>query len=580
MQPTIPRGDKHMTKKPANLLYGVDDRPPAGICMVLAIQHIFFLTSGFIVVAIVMGQIGCSPDLIRNVVSMTMIASGIATILQALNRGPVGSGYLCTEGTDPSFLSVSVLAGTVGGLPLIFGMTIVSGIIECLLSRVMHRLRVIFPPDVTGVVLTMVGLNIVPIMILDFMGIEDKNTPIETANVLVAAITLAIMAGTSVWSKGKLRLYSVIIGIAGGYCASILLGVLTPSQMREITLAPVVSLPDISHIGYSFDPALLIPMVIVTLASTLKSVASLTMCQKINDTAWTRPDLVNIGKGTLADGLASVVGGSLGVLGKSLYAASVGLTVATGATSRIIAYYIGGLFIALAFLPKLAAVFSIMPKPVMGAAMVYMVCFMVISGIQMMTSRMIDNRKTFVIAVSLMFGMSVDIFPNLYQHAHPLLKPFLSSSLTVTTVLAIVLNLIMRIGISQRATLKLKSGVDASDTIFQFMEDKGASWGARKDVIQKAVAAMNEFAEAIVNCGMKGNEIVMSVVFDELSLDVRITYEGQVMEFPTERPDMATIIDDREALARMSGFLVRHYADRIKVSREGDRSRVDLHFEH
>lgn len=569
-----------MAKKPANLLYGVDDRPPAGVCVVLALQHIFFLASGFIVVAIVMGQMGCSPELIRNVVSITMIAGGIATILQALNRGPVGSGYLCTEGTDPSFLSISILAGSVGGLPLVFGMTIVSGVIECLLSRVMHRLRVIFPPDVTGVVLTMVGLNIVPIMILDFMGVKDRVSPIETANVLVAMITLAIMVGMSVWGKGKLRLYSVIVGIAGGYAASILLGVLTMAQMREVIEAPLVSAPDFSHVSYAFDPALIIPMVIVTLASTLKSVASLTMCQQVNDTAWVRPDLVNIGKGTLADGLASIIGGGLGALGKSLYAASVGLTVATGATSRIIAWYIGVIFIALAFLPKLAAVFSIMPKPVMGGALVYMVCFMVISGIQMMTSRMIDNRKTFVIAVSLMFGMSVDIFPDLYRHAPAWLEPFLSSSLTVTTVLAVVLNLIMRIGISRRATLKVTSGEHSSDIVFRFMEDLGAAWGARKNVVYRAVAAMNEFAETIVHCGMEGREILMTAIFDELSLDIRITYEGPPVQFPEERPDMAAIIDDPEALARMSGFLVRHFTDRIKVSREGEQTRVDLHFDH
>ncbi len=569
-----------MAKKPANLLYGVDDRPPAGVCVVLALQHIFFLASGFIVVAIVMGQMGCSPELIRNVVSITMIAGGIATILQALNRGPVGSGYLCTEGTDPSFLSISILAGSVGGLPLVFGMTIVSGVIECLLSRVMHRLRVIFPPDVTGVVLTMVGLNIVPIMILDFMGVKDRVSPIETANVLVAMITLAIMVGMSVWGKGKLRLYSVIVGIAGGYAASILLGVLTMAQMREVIEAPLVSAPDFSHVSYAFDPALIIPMVIVTLASTLKSVASLTMCQQVNDTAWVRPDLVNIGKGTLADGLASIIGGGLGALGKSLYAASVGLTVATGATSRIIAWYIGVIFIALAFLPKLAAVFSIMPKPVMGGALVYMVCFMVISGIQMMTSRMIDNRKTFVIAVSLMFGMSVDIFPDLYRHAPAWLEPFLSSSLTVTTVLAVVLNLIMRIGISRRATLKVTSGEHSSDIVFRFMEDLGAAWGARKNVVYRAVAAMNEFAETIVHCGMEGREILMTAIFDELSLDIRITYEGPPVQLPEERPDMAAIIDDPEALARMSGFLVRHFTDRIKVSREGEQTRVDLHFDH
>lgn len=569
-----------MAEKPANLIYGVNDRPPVFICFVLAIQHIFFLTSGFIVVAIVLGQIGYSPDLIRNVISMTMVAGGIATILQALKRGPIGSGYLCTEGTDPSFLSVSVLAGATGGLSLIFGMTIVSGVIECLLSRVMHRLRVIFPPDVTGVVLTMVGLNIVPIMILDFMGVKDKESPIETANVLVAVITLAVMVGTSVWSKGKLRLYSVIIGVAGGYAASIIFGVLTPEQMRQIVEAPLLSFPDISYISYSFDPALLIPIIIVTLASTLKSVASITMCQKVNDTAWVRPDLVNIGKGTFADGLASIVGGGLGALGKSLYTASVGLSVATGATSRIIAFYTGGLFIALAFLPKLAAVFSIMPRPVMGGALVYMVSFMVISGIQIMTSRMIDNRRTFIIAVSLIFGMSVDIFPGLYQHVHPYLKPFFSSSLTVTTVLAVGLNLVMRIGISRKGTLELTPGVDSSDNIFRFMEDLGTVWGARKDVIYKAMAAINEFTEAIAYYGLKDRKIGVSAVFDELSLNIRINYEGEMMEFPAERPDMGEIVADPGALARMSGFLVNHYADRVKIQRNGDKCHVDLHFEH
>lgn len=570
-----------MAKKPANLLYGVDDKPPVKICVILAIQHIFFLTSGLIVIAIVLGQTGCPPHIIESVISMSMIAGGVATMLQALNRGPVGSGYLCTEGTDPSFLSVSVLAGVTGGLSLIFGMTIVSGVIECLLSRIMHRLRVIFPPDVTGVVLTMVGLNIVPIMILDFFGVKDRNSPIEGMTVLTGVITLLIMVGTNVWSKGKLRLYSIIIGMAGGYGAALLFGVLTPADLQRIVAAPFFALPDISYIGYSFDASLLIPIVVVTMASTLKSVATLTMCQKINDTTWTRPDLVNIGKGTMADGLASIIGGATGALGKSLYASSVGLTLATGATSRIIAFYIGGIYLALAFLPKLAAVFSIMPKPVMGASLMFMVSFMVISGIQIMTSRMIDIRRTFVIAVSLMFGMSVDIFPHLYDHVHPCLKPFFSSSLTVTTVLAVGLNLLMRIGISRSETLELTPGVDSSERIFQFMENQGGAWGARKEVVYNAMAAMNEFMEAAAHYISAGeNKITMNVVFDELSLDIRIAYEGEAMEFPMERPDMAEMMDDPGVVARMSGFLVRHYADKLTVAQEGRMQRVTLHFDH
>ena len=569
-----------MAKKPANLLYGIDDKPPIRVCLILAVQHIFFLTTGLIVVTIVMRGLGSPPDLIRNVVSMSMIAGGIATMLQALKKGPVGSGYFCSEGTDPSFLSVSMLAGTTGGLSLIFGMTIVSGVIECLLARIMHRLRVIFPPEVTGVVLTMVGLNIVPIMILDFFSVNNQASPINPVHVMVAVFTLAVMVGTNVWSKGKLRLYSVIIGMVAGYIAAASLGVLTREDLMHIVNAPVFSIPDLSYISYSFDFALLIPIIVVTLASTLKSVATLTMCQQINDSEWKRPDLVNIGKGTLADGIASILGGLTGAMGKSLYASSVGLCVATGTTSRIIAFYVGGIYIALAFLPQLASFFSIMPKPVMGAAMVFMVSFMIISGVQMMTSRMIEIRRTFVIAVSLVFGLSVDIFPQLYRDFHPWLKPLFSSSLAVTTVLAVVLNLIMRIGIAREEKLELVSGTDVSRQIFQFMENQGAAWGARKEVIYNAMAAMNEFMEATAHFDLKDEKIILKVSFDEYNLDVHVRYEGPLMDFPTDRPDKMELRTDPDAVVRLAGYLVRQYTDKITVTQEGQYCLVHLHFNH
>jgi xanthine permease XanP len=569
-----------MAKKPANLLYGLDDRPPVRICIILAIQHIFFLTSGLIVVTIVMRGLGCAPELIANVVSMSMIAGGLATILQALKKGPVGSGFMCAEGTDPSFLSVSVLAGATGGLPLVFGMTVVSGVIECLLARVMHRLRLLFPPEVTGVVLTMVGLNVVPIMTLNFFGVKEAGSPIDPANVILAVFTLAVMVGTNVWGSGKLRLYSIIIGILSGYAAAIALGVLTRPDLMRLVHAPLVSIPDISYIRFDFDVRLLIPILVVTLASTLKSVATLTMCQKVNDTEWTRPDLVNIGKGTLADGIASILGGAMGAMGKSLYAASVGLCVATGVTSRVLAFYVGGIYMALAFLPKLSSFFSIMPIPVMGAAMLFMISFMVISGVQMMTSRMIDIRRTFVIAVSLVFGLSVDIFPHLYRNIHPYLQPLFSSSLAVTTMLAIGLNLIMRIGIARQAGLEMVSGTDVSEKIFQFMENQGAAWGARREVVYNAMAAMTEFMEATAHLDLANPKIIMVAKFDEYNLDVRIRYEGAAMEFPTERPDKTELRQDPGAVARLAGYLVRQYTDKLTVTQEGKQCFVELHFNH
>ena len=436
------------------------------------------------------------------------------------------------------------------------------------------------PPEVTGVVLTMVGLNIVPIMMTNFFGVKSMNDPIEVNAVFVAVVTLAVMIGTNVWSKGKLRLYSVIAGMFVGYVASYVLGVLTASDIDHFRATPFVALPDISYISWSFDMTLLVPIVVATVASTLKCVATLTMCQKVNDAEWKRPDLENIGKGTFADGLASIVGGVLGGMGQSLYAASVGLSVATGATSRIVAFFTGGIFIGLAFLPKLSAIFSMMPKPVMGGSLVFMVSFMVISGIQIMTSRMIDIRKTFVIAISLIFGISVDIFPALYRSIHPALQPLFSSSLAVATILAMALNLIFRIGISRYATLELIPGVDSSRKIFEFMENQGAAWGARSDVIQKAKMALNEFFESVPNLQLTDGTIQAEVFFDEFNLDISIRYRGLQMEFPDICPSPEELLEDDMAGIRLAGYLTKQYTDKVFSEAEGDQCFLKLHFDH
>ena len=569
-----------MAQKPSNLVYGVDEKPPLKISIVLAVQHIFFLTTGLIVATMITREIGCPPEIVQSVVCMSMIAGGIATILQALNKGPVGSGYLCTEGIDPTFVSCSILAGLTGGIPMILGMTIFSGFLECLVSRVINRLRILFPPEVTGVVLTMVGLNIVPVMISNFFGVTGGESTVDPASIYVALITLAVMVGTNVWSKGKLRFYSVIIGMVAGYLAAYLFGVVKVSDFDRIVQYPLISFPDFSYIGWSLSPFLMVPFIAATMASILKAVATITMCQKINDAEWKRPDLNNIQRGTLADGLASVIGGLLGGMGQSLYASSVGLSVATGATSRIIAFFTGGMFIALAFLPKLAAVFSMMPKPVMGAALVFMVSFMVISGIQIMTSRMIDIRKTFIIGVSLMFGISADIFPNLYRNIHPWLEPFFRSSLAVTTILAITLNLIFRIGIAHREPLELEPGVDSSQKIFNFMENQGAAWGARSEVIQKAKMAFNEFFESATVLELTTGKIKADIFFDEFNLDITIHYEGVLMEFPDVFLEGEALLEDESAMFNLSARIIKQYADRIESKAENGRCMLMLHFDH
>ena len=350
-----------MAVKPSNLIYGLDDRPPGWIGGLLGIQHVSVYFISLIFPVLIVREMGGTVAQTDFMVCMSMIAGGVGTMLQALPKGPVGSGYLCPQVCGPSFISASLLSAKVGGLPLILGMTAVAGIAESLFSRVLHRLRFLFPAEVTGLIVALVGLTVIQLSVANFFGIGGDDITMETTEVTTAAITLAVMVGLNIWGKGRFRLFCILIGMAAGYAAAYAVGLFPPGDLAHVAHEPVIANPFTMHPGWAFDASLLVPVLIATLCSSLKSVGDLTTCQKINDAEWKRPDMANIKKGILADGLGCLTAGLLGGMGQSTSSSNVGLSVATGATSRILALFAGSVLIALAFCPKIAAVFTVVP---------------------------------------------------------------------------------------------------------------------------------------------------------------------------------------------------------------------------
>ena len=154
--------------------------------------------------------------------------------------------------------------------------------------------------------------------------------------------------------------------------------------------------------------------------------------------------LRRIGGGLLADSACVTLSGLIGGLASDTSASNVALSSASGATSRWIGYTAGGLFIILAFSPKISALLSIMPTPVMGAILVFVTCFMVMSGLQIILASGAGPRQAFVIGGALIFGLSLEILPSLYASFPYWLQPIFSSSLTLSTVLAVIFNQILR----------------------------------------------------------------------------------------------------------------------------------------
>jgi len=269
----------------------------------------------------------------------------------------------------------------------------------------------------------------------------------------------------------------------------------------------------------------------------------------------------------------------LGGVGQSTFSSNVGLSMATGATSRVIAWPAGLMCVALAFFPRLAAIFSIMPDPVMGAVVVYVACFMILGGMQVVTSRMLDARKTFVIGIALIFGLSVEMVPGLYRGIPEALQPLFASSLSLSTVLVVALNLLMRIGIARERKLELSPAHDNLRTITVFMDEQGATWGMRKEVAARAAEAISECLLGIGHLGVT-SPVVTSARFNELNLNVVLRYNGPALELPATPPAPEELVTEPAALGRLSGFLLQHAADRVTVSAVDGHCHVRLHFDH
>lgn len=432
--------------KPENILYGIEDRPPLFISAQLALQHVAVVSAAFLLAAVFARQAGASEAEVGIVVSLSMLVMGIAALLQALPRGPVGSRLLCPALCGPAYLGASLMATRTGGFALLSGMMLMVGFFEIVASRFLVRLRALFPVEVIGVVVLMVGLEVIVFSIPRFFGFTAGHGAPDSRSVAVGVITLAAMVIPAAWSKGRLRLYALLIGVVIGYTAAHFAGVIPAESVEHLRTAAWLDWPRVCHFGWSFDAALIVPFLIAALSSTLKGVGDFATAQRISDANWKQPDMAGAGRGVLALGISNLFAGLFGSMGLSTSSSNVGLSLSTGVVSRVILYFFGGTLVLLAFLPKIAAVYVLMPEPVLGAAIIFVQAFMIVAGIQLIRIGITDTRKTLAIGLALAFSLSVDTMPWLYKGLPAWLAPFFANSLSLATILAVGLSLIFRLG--------------------------------------------------------------------------------------------------------------------------------------
>ena len=367
--------------------------------------------------------------------------------------------------------------------------------------------------------------------------------------------------------------------MAIGYIAAAIAGIFDVAHSDAVVAAAWVDLPQLGQVSWSFDLGLTVPFAIAALAAAMKALGVITICQRTNDAEWVRPDMSSIKGGVLADGAATVLSGLAGAVGTNTSASNVGLAAMTGVTSRRIAFAIATIFVLLAFVPKLAAVLASMPRSIMVAALLFSMVSVIIQGIQIMSSRLLDARRSLTIALAIVAGSAVDIFPAIAQ-ATPLAGPLVGSSLVLATVIALGLNLLFRLGVKEKVRLTIAGEVTDPETIESFFVERGRAWGARPEVIGRAIFGVQQLAETIFeNCAPQG-PIAIDASFDEFNLDVRVHYQGELLELPDSRPTDQEIRESADGVRRLAGFLVRRNADRARATSLRGRVTIHFHFDH
>ena len=432
--------------------YSVNQVPPAGHLFVLSIQHVLIMVISLVFPILFASQINGSAEFAATLIAFSMLAAGLGSIIQSVGLPFIGSGYLCPNLCGPSYFSLSLSTAWIGGLPLMRGMIIIAGLIEMAMAPIMQKLKNVFPTFIVGLVVAMVGVSVIKPSITSFFGLAFHGDAIKSPDLFVGMFSLMVMVLANLWGKGFAKMYCLLIGTLSGWILAL---ILIPEYWHNLTVANDLSIFALPAIGpefrkITFDFKMILPFVIIAISGSLKSFGNLLAAQKISEPELTKPNFVPIRKGLLADGFSTVLAGLLGGMAVDTSSSNIGLAGATKVLSRWISVGAGVIFVILAFFPKFIAILAMMPKPVMGASIIFAGSFMICTGLLEMFGEEWNSRKTFVVGISLFFGLSTASLPGLYARAPQFIQTFFTDPLPTTTIIAVVLNQILNFDILLR----------------------------------------------------------------------------------------------------------------------------------
>ena len=431
----------------AELIYGLNDRPPLRETLFAALQH---LLASFVAIItpplIIAGALKLDIETTSFLVSMALFASGVSTFIQCRRIGGIGTGLLCIQGTSFSFIGPIISAGLTGGLPVIFGACMAASTVEMLISRLLKYTRKIITPLVSGIVVTLIGMSLIKVGITACGGgavAKSNGTFGSFEHVGLAALVLLLIIFFNRSSNRYLRMSSIVIGLVIGYAVAWGMGLVDFSSVQSYG---GFNIPVPFKYGLSFDWSAFIALGLVYLITAIEAYGDITANSLISGEPVEGKTFVKRASGgILADGFNSMLAGVFNSFPNSVFAQNNGMIQLTGVASRYVGYYIAGFLILLGLFPAVGLVFSLMPEPVLGGATLLMFGTVASAGIRIIAAQTIDRKATLVMALSFSLGLSVELVPEILSQLPETVRNIFSSGITTGGVTAILANALIRI---------------------------------------------------------------------------------------------------------------------------------------
>lgn len=419
---------------------------PMGPRIALGLQHLLAMfvsnVTPSIIIAGAAGFAFGGADMVF-LIQMAMLFAGIATLFQTIGMGPVGARLPVMQGTSFAFVPIMIGVVKTSGMAALMGAIVVAGLFHAVLGTFIGRIRHWFPPLVTGMVITAIGLYLLPVGIRYAAGGAADfqiNNPDwgDLSRWGLAIIVIVVALGFKFFTKGLTSTAAILLGLIAGYLAGIATGAV---NFGGVAKASWFAIPMPFQYGIEFNMAAILGMCLISIVSAIETVGDISGIAKggANREATDK----ELAGGTYADGLGSAIAGVFGGLPNTSFSQNVGLISMTGVMSRSVVTASALMLIACGLVPKIGAVVAAMPISVLGGGVILMFGMVISAGVKMLADVDWNRRNMMILAISMSVGLGLQQVPKSMQHLPDNLEMLAVSGLLPVAVLAVVLNLVL-----------------------------------------------------------------------------------------------------------------------------------------